>query len=131
MQTITLDEVITAGRKAYEAKTLTAQSASPQCVYEDKTTGCKCVVGSAMTDETLAAIHARGVISTAIGALAGALGGGCGTGNIVDAPSPQELNGIQHLQSAHDNWCQSVVLDEGGDMRAEEEFVRLLYSENA
>lgn len=113
MQILTLDDVITAGRNAYEAKTLTAQSVFPACVYEDKRTGCKCVVGAAMTDETLDAIReAQLTCFRVVNVMAD---------NIIDIPDPEERLPIAHLQSAYDAWCR-----EGGEEQ-EARFVRLLY----
>ena len=113
MQTLTLDDVITTGRNAYEAKTLTAQSAFPECVYEDKRTGCKCIVGSALTDETLDAIRKAYLTRSPIGNLSAE--------KIVEIPDHAQSLAIGALQEAHDSWCRTA------DEEAEAEFVRLLY----
>lgn len=113
MQTLTLDDVKAAGRAAYEAKTLTAQSIFPECVYEDKRTGCRCVVGSAMTDETLDAIRKMHVTRSRVVNLVSA--------EIIQFPDQEQRQAIGALQEAHDAWC----LDGGEEEEAE--FVRLLY----
>lgn len=118
MQTLTLDDVKAAGRAAYEAKTLTAQSIFPECVYEDKRTGCRCVVGSAMTDETLDAIRKAHVTRSRVVNLVSA--------EIIQFPDQEQRQAIDDLQEAHDSWC---CARRGGvnAEAAEGEFTYLLY----
>lgn len=119
MQTLTLDDVITAGRNAYETKTLTAQSIEPACVYEDKRTGCRCVVGSALSDETHAAIHKAYANSSRVTALVG-------TEGLLAIASKEDEIAIADLQDAHDAWCRALQIGVNAEA-AEGKFTYLLY----
>lgn len=121
MQTLTLDDVLKAGRAAYEAKALTAQSRNPACVYRDRITGCKCVVGSAMTDETLDAIQNLHAMSSRVTALAR-------QEKVIAFADDDQATTIAGLQEAHDQWCRAQNSSHSSAIKAaEEDFVRLLY----
>jgi len=122
MQTLTLADVQTAGRAAYEAKALTAQSTNPACVYRDRVTGCKCVVGSAMTDETLDAIQSLYAMGSRVTALAG-------QEKIITFADTDQASAIVGLQGAHDQWCRARNVSSSNSQveDAEADFVRLLY----
>jgi len=122
MQTLTLDDVLKAGRAAYEAKTLTAQSTNPACVYRDRVTGCKCVVGSAMTDETLDAIQGLHAMSSRVTALAR-------QEKVIAFADDDQASTIVGLQEAHDQWCRARNVSSSNSQveDAEADFVRLLY----
>lgn len=119
MQTLTLDDVKAAGRAAYEAKTLTAQSIEPACVYEDKRTGCRCVVGSALTDETHATIHKAYAGSSKVTSLVR-------EEKILGMASKEDEIAIAGLQEAHDSWCRALQIGVNAEA-AEGEFTYLLY----
>jgi superfamily II RNA helicase len=122
MQTLTLDDVLKAGRAAYEAKTLTAQSTNPACVYRDRVTGCKCVVGSAMTDETLDEIQSLHAMSSRVTALSRQQ-------KIIAFADAEAESTIAGLQEAHDQWCRTLNTSSVHSIvrAAEADFVRLLY----
>ena len=119
MQTITLDDVITAGRKAYEAKTLTAQSINPACAYEDLNTGCRCVVGSALSDETHMLIREAYFSSSKVTSLVR-------EEKVLGMASKEDEIAIAGLQEAHDAWCRALQIGVNAEA-AEGEFTYLLY----
>lgn len=124
VQTLTLEAVKAAGRTAYEAKTLTAQSATPRCAYT-VSTGERCVVGAALSDKTIANINQRYAQSDTVQMLKRA--------GIIDVATNAELVGISTLQNYHDNWCKSQISSNYDGVKpadiAEAEFVAQLYKD--
>lgn len=120
LQTITLRDVVVAGRKAYEEGRLTAQNGG-ECMYRQEINGkeCRCVVGAAMTDETLDQLEASsnmsGKVSRDMTRLSGRF-------TIPDS----DLFAIQDLQNEHDFWCFDVAGAEEIFLRALERFERRL-----
>jgi len=110
MQTITLQDVVTAGRKAYDEKRLSAQGPTPTCAYRDKSC-LPCVIGAAMTDETVKLIKEKGWHNSTISQLINR--------QLVDVP-PAEVMALVKIQDAHDKWAKA--LETGFSGETEEQF---------
>lgn len=120
LQKITLAEVLAAGRKAYEEKRLQAQNGGESyCTYRDNK-GCPCVVGAAMTVETLDSLRDNGRNKMGIGDLA--------RREFVSIPE-EDVAEITRLQAAHDQWSWAVADDPSEAAEAEESFRARLYGE--
>ena len=100
-QYITYAEVITAARAAYENGTLLAvameQGRVPKhtCLYRDSATNCKCVIGAALTDETLDSLtyHQNGAILSMLI-----------EDKIIET---DDAAALIKLQRSHDDWMRS------------------------
>jgi hypothetical protein len=99
-QALTYEEVVLAGRKAYEEKRLSAQGPTPQCAYRDNS-GCPCVVGAALPDSTIAVINQKFMQGSRVSQLRSA--------DVISVKSIDELDAIGDLQNAHDEWAKALV----------------------
>ena len=95
-RTITLQEVRTAGRQAYNEKRLSAQGPTPMCAYRDDS-GRPCIIGAAMTDEE-AKRTSDGLPVQLFNA---------GDSRAGVAINPEERTELQDLQTLHDAWARS------------------------
>jgi len=100
MQTITLEQVKEAARKAYEAGTLTAQLSPDNAYCKYHIGNARCAVGACLTDETLKEIDKRGINAQHVGMVIAK--------GVVAVENPDEVQEIVSIQVAHDNWCQEV-----------------------
>lgn len=109
-QTITLEDVLTAGRKAYEEKRLSAQGPTPACSYRDES-GCPCVVGAAMTDETVEKVQFQGNDGSRVHQL--------NTKNLIHIPQ-EDLVAVGDIQNLHDEWTRAVRMTQLGVVTEEQ-----------
>lgn len=102
--TLTLKDVVLAGRKAYEEGRLSAQNSTPQCAYRDKS-GNPCVVGAAMSDGLVNQLfESDEEMQFSQNSTVEQLERGGG----IEVP-PEDIKSMRYLQELHDNWAQSVV----------------------
>lgn len=73
-----------------------AQGPTPRCAYKDRS-GCPCVVGAAMTEETIGRIEYSGSLHTPIDMIAA---------TFVNIDK-NEMEDILSLQKAHDRWASA------------------------
>jgi len=99
VQTITLKKVLIAGRKYYDARNLQYQdrklTASSSCEYESES-GCRCIVGSALTKKSIALLHKSGMIDEGIRTV-------LDLGHLAFKGTEQELAELVLLQDHHDS----------------------------
>ena len=124
MQTLTLEEVKAAARKAYDENRLLAQWAlsDPALVDENGFTGeygylvgqyC-CGIGAALTAETLSDLQSRSMnLDTSITSLV--------HDGRVTLGEPNQLPTFEYIQNAHDRW-----LDSPTDTGKRDAFLRLI-----
>jgi hypothetical protein len=113
-QFITLDETKAKGREFYDAGKLTAQHPETdkrQCVI-DGGDGYRCVVGSVLTDETIAKVHEAIMNNSGAHMLFNKRLIDADTTPIDDDRS--EFSEIEALQNAHDDWARNAYCDDDG-----------------
>jgi hypothetical protein len=107
MQTITIKEIINAGKKAYDEKSLGAQRGYCDCryIYPD---GSHCVIGASLNDETIAQIKKNCENRSGFVAII--------KDKYIDVKDSEnksirycdeEFNDLATLQNIHDKWCGS------------------------
>jgi hypothetical protein len=99
-------EILEASKPVIKAGKLGAQMGVEDCEYKSEN-GARCVVGTAMTDSTLAELKATSKNSTSIFALF--------REEIISGGSEEERDDINRLQSFHDGWARSEREHEGDE----------------
>jgi len=109
IQTITLQDVVQAGAVAYLAGRLSAQGPSPTCSYLDDA-GCPCVVGAAMTPETINKLVERKQLGTRAAELSKA--------GFISIPN-SDKEAVDQLQRSHDKWASAAGVKDLDQMAAD------------
>jgi hypothetical protein len=119
-QVITLAQVKEAALAAYKAGLLTAQlpSQEAQCKYEIGKH--HCAIGACLTPETLFVINQHGLNDSGLISLREA--------DLISVEDIEERFEIEHIQGAHDAWCNELQWSErpAAIKRAEARFCSLI-----
>jgi hypothetical protein len=127
-QVLTVKGVKAAARRAYKARTLTAQHRSPrdrQCFYA---LGCyRCPVGAAMTDATLKSLIAHKTHRATFTANSMAFDYLVDE-KLVECRGKDEQDAIYEIQEAHDTWAKKARVNarRPGAKKARTAFLKLI-----